>query len=783
MSIFLANIGVTHFKKIILAWVVLILTSSAALSADLPNKNILILHSFHKGHTWDDSISKGIDETLASQKNLEMDTNIYYEYMDVERVQGSVHILSLYEFFRKKYAQIRFDVIIATDDSAFRFLMDYQKKLFPKTPVVFCGVNYFEEFEMFGYEQFTGVVERIDIIQTVETALGLHPKTRELLVVVDRTDTSIAIIKTFIRNFKHFRDPTMFHFIGAQTSEELRQRLAALQPGTVVLFVNFTVDKTGKKISMGDGFKKIIQDCPVPVYSFWDSYLGNGVLGGKMSSGSAHGRMAAKIALRILNGELASTIPIFKESLNRHMFDYKLMQRFNIPKEKLPSGTQLVNIPFSFYATYKKLVLSVVASIAGLSLVILALVVNTFKRKRVEKTLNYYTNQLNLLHRIDRAILAGKFSHEITWEVLQHVRDLNACRWASVVLFDFKKQTATLAEVNSDSGVRALTSSSFPISEFNPGILNQGRRVTVNCKNLSASSFVALTFPDDRINHFTCIPLISNGKLIGSLNLSEATRSYPHMVEIDIFEEVAASLAVAIQSVNLQKSEKRYHRDLERLSAKVFEMQEATCRKISFELHDEIGQALTAANINLAAIKKLILPDPQQRLPGLVNDTQAIINRLTEQAHDLSLNLWPPMLRDFGLESTIQWYLRRIGEKVNIQLIFDGSDFPERPAQEIETTLYRLVQEALNNVLKHAQATRVDISITQKQNGMIFFMVEDNGQGFDLETTLSDETMNDRLGILGMRERIAILGGKLDIWSSLDKGTCVSAEIPWQERK
>lgn len=769
-------------KQFILVCVFLILSFLSVSADEISTRNILVLHSFHKGHIWNDSISKGIDQIVARKNKPGITTSLYYEYMDTERFHGSKHILSLYDFLRKKYSGSRFDVIIATDDSAFRFLMDYQKKIFPDTPVVFCGVNYFEEFEMFGHELFTGVVEVIDIRDTVETALRLHPETSKILVVVDRTDTSIATIKTFIQTFKSFKNPGMFHFINAQSDVELQETLESLSHGTIVLFVNFTVDRNEKKISMREGLERITKNCSVPIYSFWDNYLGNGILGGKMASGSAHGRKAAEISLRILSGDPISSIPVFKESLNQHMFDYKQMQRFKIKREDLPPGSQLINVPFSFYDTYKKLVWTITASIAGLSLIIIALVLNTFKRKRVEKSLKYYTNQLKLLHKIDQAILAETFSHKITWEILEYLRNLNASHWASVVLFDFGKKTGTLDAVDSNSKNRAQEGIAYPIDEFSPDELHKGKQIILNCKDFPENSFLSDTLSRHGVNCFTCIPLISNKKLIGALNLSGNMQPSSNLKIVDIIKEVAVSLAVAIQSVRFQRAGKRYQKELERLSAKVFEMQESTCRKISFELHDEIGQSLTAATMNLAAIENLIKPGVNERARGLVTDTRNIVNHLSDQTHDLSLNLWPPMLRDFGLGPTLRWYLERISEKVDIDLVFDGSDFPERPAEEIETALYRLSQEALNNVLKHANANRVDFSITRKKNGWIFFMVEDNGMGFDVETTLSDEKMNDRLGILGMRERISILGGKLNIWSAIEKGTRISADIPWQEK-
>ncbi|BCS96637.1 sensor histidine kinase [Desulfoluna limicola] len=767
-------------RLLILPLACLLFIASSAHAQDSPHKNILILHSFHKGHVWNDSISKGIESGLAKVDTAAMKLSVYYEYMDVERFDDAGQMRRLSDFLKAKYSLTRFDVIIATDDSAFRFLLDEKKKIFPETPVVFCGVNYFEEFEMFGHDRFTGVVERIDILETVRTALRLHPKTKKILVVVDQTDTSIAILKTMVTFFKRMDDPSVFRFIPAMSMDELQEEVSSLPPDTVVLFVNFTVDRTGRKFSVTEGLQRVAQASNAPIYSFWDNHLGYGVVGGMMASGSAHGQKAAEIALRILAGTPVQAIPVFKESLNRHMFDYTQMARFQIREASLPSGAEVVNVPFSFYQTYKRLVWGIVLSIAFLGMIILILVVNTFQRKRVETSLTYYSNQLRVLNKIDRAVLGGSFSEETVQDVLRYVRTLYGALWACVVVFDFPKKRATVVAADTASGYAVPGGGSYPIDEFMPDRLTPGRRIVIQgveaLQNTMVSDFQA---SEGGREGYVSVPLVSNEELIGALNLSRFPDPGFTLENLDIIKEVATSLAVAIQSVNLMQATLQHGHELERLSAKVFEMQETTCRKISFELHDEIGQSLTAATLNLAAMEKMIAAGNMAKIPGLLADTEEIVNHLTEQAHDLSVNLWPPMLRDFGLGPTLRWYLNRIGEKVEIPLILDAPDFPERPSGEIETTVYRLAQEALNNVLKYAQATRVNVSLKLRSDNMIVFKVEDDGVGFDPEEILSGDQMNDKLGLLGMRERVAFLGGRLTIWSSPGQGTSISTEIPW----
>lgn len=761
----------------------LILMPSVICAQDVRNRNVLVLHSFHRGHVWNDSITGGIESILVDNPVPSANLRIHYEYMDAERTNDPGHIQNLYEFFKKKYLHSDFDVIIATDDPAFNFLFKYRQQLFPATPVVFCGVNYFDEFEMFGHEMFTGVVESIDILRTVKVALRLHPKTKNVLVIVDKSETSIATIKTFVQNFKHLKKPSMFHFITDLTIEEVQQKLSRLSNDTLVLYVNFTSDRSGKNFSIKESLHLMMKDCTVPIYSFWDCSLGHGIVGGMMASGGAQGRKAAKMALQILKGENVRDIPVVTESPNNYMFDYRQLKRFQIGQDLLPDGSEIINIPFSFYSEYKKLVWGGGSSIAGLALIIFVLLVNTFKRKRVEKSLKHFSSQLKILHKIDQAILEGNFSEKTARDVLRYLRYFYESFSASLLIFDLQKKNATVLAVDADENSKLTQGAVFPINLKNADALRKGKPIW-NDDPDSPEKYSAIEdlLRADGISGYVSIPLVSNEELIGALNLSGGTRLGLHSEKINIIQDVAASLAVAVRNTQLLNEAMQHGKELERLSAKVFEAQESTCRKISYELHDEIGQSLTAVIINLSAIERMIPSSCSNKVLTLLADTKGAIDRLSTQAHDLSLNLWPPMLRDFGLIPTLRWHLGRIAETANIDAVFNATNFRERPAEEIESSLYRFVQEALNNVFKHAQASRVVVELTRSGEGVISVTVEDDGIGFDAEKYIGSDKLTDSLGLLGMRERIAFMGGKLYVWAHPGRGTRISAAMPWKKR-
>jgi len=191
----------------------MILMSSAMPSISAQNstkKSVLVLNSYHKGYQWSDSIIEGINSILGpNARNIDLQV----EDMDTHRISDNGYIYQLLETYRYKFHDKKFDVIIATDDPAFAFLLKYHDELFPGTPIVFCGVNYFVDSMLTGQDLFTGVVEGQDIKSTLDIALTLHPNTKNIYVINDTTMTGISIKKNITRNNSRFWRPRKFHII------------------------------------------------------------------------------------------------------------------------------------------------------------------------------------------------------------------------------------------------------------------------------------------------------------------------------------------------------------------------------------------------------------------------------------------------------------------------------------------------------------------------------------------------------------------------------------------
>ncbi len=219
---------------------------------------------------------------------------------------------------------------------------------------------------------------------------------------------------------------------------------------------------------------------------------------------------------------------------------------------------------------------------------------------------------------------------------------------------------------------------------------------------------------------------------------------------------------------------KEYSRKFQVLSRRLVAAQETERRNIARELHDEIGQALTVIQLNLQAM----LQSPGQRtLVSRIKESLAVVDRVLEQVHDISLNLRPLILDDLGLEPALRWFTARQAALVGLQTRFQADALEQRLNPVIETECFRVAQEALTNVVRHARAKTVSVEL-RKEAGQLHLRVQDDGIGFDVGAVREQAIRGASLGLLSMEERAALAGGGLEFKSVPKRGTEVHAWFP-----
>ncbi len=342
--------------------------------------NVLVIHSYHKGFYWTDQLHEGIMAQIGQHTNIE----VYVEYMDVYRQPSKQHLALFAQLLKRKYESSQLSLIICTDNDALSFILDNQQ-LFPQIPVVFVGINDFNHQMLRGYTHFTGLVETPALGQTAALALRLHPQASQLIVYGADSVTYRAMKDTLLNQLKDNPIIEKLVFKESFSMEEAILSCSTLTPDTVVLIISPLWDFHGNFVSYEKVAESIARNCTVPLYSIADFILGTGVIGGKMQRGYDHGYIAAQMALRILSGEKAESIPIIEESPVSYMFDYDQLVLHSIDINSLPKDSIVINSPSNFYEIHRSYVYTMLGTLAFLVFALSYLGATNLKRQRAEK--------------------------------------------------------------------------------------------------------------------------------------------------------------------------------------------------------------------------------------------------------------------------------------------------------------------------------------------------------------------------------------------------------------
>jgi signal transduction histidine kinase len=259
-------------------------------------------------------------------------------------------------------------------------------------------------------------------------------------------------------------------------------------------------------------------------------------------------------------------------------------------------------------------------------------------------------------------------------------------------------------------------------------------------------------------------PLIVEEKLIGAVVADSYEPRRFTEDELDLLRMVADRVAPAIERGRLLESVRAGRERLEALSRRLLSAQEEERRRVAIELHDELGQVLTAVKINL------------ESLPAQLQNAVDSVDQAMQTTRDLALDLRPAMLDDLGLAAALRWYADRFAQQMHLALHLSLEEIPGlSPA--LATACFRVVQEALTNVARHASARNVWIDV-HRTPLKLELTVRDDGAGFDVEAARVRATHGASLGLVGMEERVSLAGGTIDIRSTAGKGTEVRVLFP-----
>lgn len=385
------------------------------------------------------------------------------------------------------------------------------------------------------------------------------------------------------------------------------------------------------------------------------------------------------------------------------------------------------------------------------------------QRQRAENEIKLRNVELTALNSIASAINSTLSQAEILNTLRQVFSNQLKMPVGGIFLYDEQAGTVNMELAWGVSDEEKETFQSIAMKAFQNEQLLDHKEVIINTYKPGISVY----------HSSLCVPVIFKKELKGIILLMRPGRSRgPSHERLTLLQTLGQQIGVAIKNAQLYEEIRASNEQMQALSRQLVEVQESERRNVARELHDEVGQILTALKVTLGTASGLGDEESGKK----ILEAQELCQKLMVTIRELSLRLRPQMLDDLGLLPTLLWHLQQIQQQTQIRIDFKHSGIEGRFSQEIETAVYRIVQEALTNVVRHAGVKEVTIRIWSGE-ATLGVQIEDRGKGFDANSILVSGTAS---GLTGMRERALILGGQFVLESSDRSGTRITAELPLQ---
>lgn len=398
------------------------------------------------------------------------------------------------------------------------------------------------------------------------------------------------------------------------------------------------------------------------------------------------------------------------------------------------------------------------------------------ERRRADESLRRYATRLASQREIERAILAIQPAETIAKVALRHLDRLVPCWRGSVAQLDRGGRGGRILTVIGALSRRLPAGTRRSVRDIDAAelrMLKPGKpHVVDDLRDVAGLSEHFAILRDRGARSLVCQPLRVKDALIGAILLFADRPSAYGAESLEIIRETADQVAIALHNARLYEENRAALARLEEVSRRLIRAQEDERRQIARELHDEIGQSLTALKINFQAMTHREA-GPDER----VTECIAIVDESLQRVRGMALDLRPSLLDDVGLVAALQWYIERHARRTGLEGRFLADPEGLRASPEVETACFRVAQGALTNIARHARARRFSVELRQKDGGLQM-VIRDDGRGFDPVDALASAAAGASLGLSGIIERVELVGGEVAFVSSPGHGTEVRVWIP-----
>jgi len=362
--------------------------------AEQPTKRVLVFSNYDSNLPGVVAFDRALRSTVRDGSPARVE--FFYEAQENTRIPMGEYDQELVSYLRRKYANEKFDLIITVGAPSLKFLTKHEAELFTDTPRLFF---FYDEREELAYKlspHTTGIWVKLDMAETLETALALHPETQRVFVVSGNDENNKFLTGQAQSELQKYESKVEIAYLSNLTIDELKDNLATLPGKSVVLFLDFALDRAGDTFSGPEALSKIAPTSSAPIYGISNTYIGAGVVGGNVIDFDVIGERTGKMALRILAGERPEDISP-QTAASVPVFDWRELRRWGISEDRLPPGSIVQFRVPSIWDEYKWYLLGIVFLIVLQTAMISRLLLSRSRRKRVEAQNRTLIGQLRAL--------------------------------------------------------------------------------------------------------------------------------------------------------------------------------------------------------------------------------------------------------------------------------------------------------------------------------------------------------------------------------------------------
>ena len=402
-----------------------------------PQRNVLVLFSNEYELPANQLIARGFRDELVNSSGF----RTFTEFLDLVRFPKQIEDGSLLHQLHEKYAGQKIDALMTFGEEALGFAKAERNSIAPSAPLVFAAVSE-DDPRVAKLENTTGLISHYDILTTLKLATRLQPEARDIFVITGASAADRAVEERARSELPALGPDFRFHFLAGLPVDTMLKEVASLNRNAIVFYYSMYEDANGVMFIPRDAARMIAQASAAPVYGVYDSYLGTGIVGGYFDRFEAVGREAAKLALRVLNGENTATIPPYVADTHRFVVDGSVIESRSLDMNALPEGTIIQNWQPPLWRQYFWLLIAVAVAFAAETLLVLWLYLAVRRQHLAERAAAEHQRQMEVqraeLAHLSRISALGSLSGSIAHELNQPLTAILANAQAALAILGRK---------------------------------------------------------------------------------------------------------------------------------------------------------------------------------------------------------------------------------------------------------------------------------------------------------------------------------------------------------